>query len=275
MADTHSPPSKRPRHHHHPHHSKPKPPPTPEIPSTNPFTTSFHYFRTELDEHHDRRERLIKASRDVTALSKKIIFSLQRTRTFAQPLPAQILATITPYHTSITTTLTSIAPDLTPPNAHRYHRQISPGIQELIEALAFQHYLTTGLLLPYTTARTLVPEGIDVHTSDYVLGVFDFVGEVMRWGITMVALRGGGEGGDEMVGRVLCDLRELRAELEALGTSDGGGRFFGREWEKKVEVMRTCVQKVENAVCGVVVRGSEMPPGWVPDDGDGERLGRD
>lgn len=32
----------------------------------------FENFRSELDEHHDRRERIIKASRDITALSKKM-----------------------------------------------------------------------------------------------------------------------------------------------------------------------------------------------------------
>ena len=32
----------------------------------------FEQFRTELDEHHDRRERIIKASRDITAASKKM-----------------------------------------------------------------------------------------------------------------------------------------------------------------------------------------------------------
>lgn len=32
----------------------------------------FENFRDELDEHHDRRERVIKASRDITALSKKV-----------------------------------------------------------------------------------------------------------------------------------------------------------------------------------------------------------
>lgn len=32
----------------------------------------FENFRNELDEHHDRRERIIKASRDITALSKKM-----------------------------------------------------------------------------------------------------------------------------------------------------------------------------------------------------------
>lgn len=35
------------------------------------FHDMFEGFRDELDEHHDRRERIIKVSRDVTALSKK------------------------------------------------------------------------------------------------------------------------------------------------------------------------------------------------------------
>lgn len=36
------------------------------------FHDMFQGFRDELDEHHDRRERVIKASRDVTAQSKKM-----------------------------------------------------------------------------------------------------------------------------------------------------------------------------------------------------------
>lgn len=32
----------------------------------------FEGFRKELDEHHDRRERIVKASRDITASSKKM-----------------------------------------------------------------------------------------------------------------------------------------------------------------------------------------------------------
>lgn len=36
------------------------------------FTPVFESFRTELDEHHDRRERITKVSRDVTAQSKKM-----------------------------------------------------------------------------------------------------------------------------------------------------------------------------------------------------------
>jgi hypothetical protein len=38
----------------------------------SPFMPMFEIFRNELDEHHDRRERIIKASRDITATSKKM-----------------------------------------------------------------------------------------------------------------------------------------------------------------------------------------------------------
>lgn len=36
------------------------------------FHDMFEGFRDELDEHYERKERIIKASRDVTALSKKM-----------------------------------------------------------------------------------------------------------------------------------------------------------------------------------------------------------
>jgi hypothetical protein len=39
---------------------------------SSPFVPMFEGFRKELDEHHDRRERVVKASRDITAASKKM-----------------------------------------------------------------------------------------------------------------------------------------------------------------------------------------------------------
>lgn len=39
------------------------------------FHDMFEGFRDELDQHHDRRERIIKVSRDVTAQSKKMCVS--------------------------------------------------------------------------------------------------------------------------------------------------------------------------------------------------------
>ena len=39
---------------------------------SSPYGMMFEGFRKELDEHHDRRERVIKASKDITAYSKKM-----------------------------------------------------------------------------------------------------------------------------------------------------------------------------------------------------------
>src|ERR1700732_4410199 len=44
------------------------------------FNIIFKDIRNKLDAHYDRRERLVKVSRDVTALSKKMIFCLQRVK---------------------------------------------------------------------------------------------------------------------------------------------------------------------------------------------------
>jgi hypothetical protein len=40
--------------------------------SDSPYIPMFDNFGKELDEHHDRRERIVKASRDITASSKKM-----------------------------------------------------------------------------------------------------------------------------------------------------------------------------------------------------------
>ena len=44
--------------------------------STSPFMAMFIAFREDLDRHYDTRERIVKASRDVTATSKKVLVSI-------------------------------------------------------------------------------------------------------------------------------------------------------------------------------------------------------
>lgn len=48
------------------------PKPAPKQIERNALTPMFEHLRDELDEHHDRRDRIGKASRDITALSKKM-----------------------------------------------------------------------------------------------------------------------------------------------------------------------------------------------------------
>jgi hypothetical protein len=138
--------------------------------------------------------------------------------------------------------------------------------------------------------------------EDYVLGIYDMTGELMRFAITAMATSGelpssepgseaskdgnpaalkaakseGSEGsGDAMEvdaaaagtatsnRNILTDLRQLRSALESLNTSGTGP--FGKEADKKAEVMRQSVEKVERALYGLIVRGAERPKGWMPD----------
>lgn len=188
---------------------------------------------------------------------------MQRARKIAFPLPPKVADEASARLAEINALLQTISSDLQSVNAYRYAPQISAGLQELMEALCFQHYITTGELLSYADACRAVPGDIELSVSDYVLGVFDFVGEVMRFGITMIAV---GDRDSENAGaeRILLDLRELRLAFESLGTTGSSG-FMEKDIEKKMNVMKTCVEKVESAVYGVIIRGSEKPKGWVPD----------
>jgi len=191
----------------------------------------------------------------------------------------------------------SIAADVQGLNAYRYSSNITGGNQEFMEALSFQHYLETQTLVSYEESQsriaTMSGEGgaVLLTPEDYILGIFDMVGELMRYSITAMATNGKlpagkpkktgrakseADDGDKMdvdeqapvpsrdgePRNVLSDLRELRLQLEML--EPWGGKF-GADVRKKAEVMRECVDKVEKALYGLTVRGSERPKGWVPD----------
>lgn len=64
---------------------------------------------------------------------------------------------------------------------------------------------------------------------------------------------------------ILMDLRSLRAYFESINTGGAtASSWLGKEVEKKMEVMKSCVEKVENAVYGIIIRGRERPKGWLP-----------
>jgi hypothetical protein len=69
---------------------------------------------------------------------------------------------------------------------------------------------------------------------------------------------------------VLDDLRAIRLQLEMFD-APGGSKFAHELETKKMPVMRECVDKVEKALYGLTVRGSERPKGWMPDVGGDRR----
>lgn len=229
---------------------------------------TFEYFKSELDIHHDRRERVIKASRDITAFSKKIIFALQRTKDIGKPLTDKRgLADIAKLKQQVHEQFESIAGDLTDVNAYRYQRQISPGIQEWMEATLFEHYLVNQSVMTHAEASKTIPAGIMLTYEDYVLGLFDMTGELMKLAITYMATNGtlpGRNGGAS----VLTDMQIMRTHMELI---DAGHGPLGKEFEGKLKVTRQSVEKVESSVYSMTVRGKERPKGWKPDLDTGPR----
>ncbi|OHW96926.1 translin family protein [Colletotrichum incanum] len=213
------------------------------------FTPMFMNFRNELDQHHDRRERIIKASRDVTALSKKIVNKLGDLPNFANKEIATRMEEIKNH-------LTAIEADIQGINRYRYAHSLR-CLEELVEALSFSHYLRTQTLISLDETAAAVPANVSITENDYMYGLFDLFGEMMRFATVTTAQTGqlaGVEGRN-----ILMDIHELSSCFEILP------EIPTKDFRGKMEVMRQSVRKVEKLGYGLAIRGTERPKGWVPD----------
>ena len=184
-----------------------------------------------------------------------------------------------------------------------------------MEALSFQHYLETQNLIPYEVANTRLANlgnpdtPVTLSLEDYILGIFDMTGELMRFAITAMATSQALPGSNVSVTSeraksvppevsaktaaetmdvdppnsypeankttrrrdVMQDLRQLRAALEGLDIEKSSPLHYGVH--KKMDVMQQSVEKVEKALYGLIVRGRERPKGWMPELNDEGRRG--
>ena len=204
------------------------------------------------------------------------VSNVSRARKVGSPLPQSITKSNEPMRSTIQTLFKSIERDLEGINSHRYQRQISPGIQEYMEAELFQHYLETEKVMTYDAARRL-SGNVQLTHDDYALGLFDMTGELMRFAVTYLATNGALPGVEEAeqyeTGRssILTDMQLLRSHLENIDASSSYG--LAREFEQKLKTTRASVEKVEYGVYSMLVRGKERPKGWRPDAIEGPRDG--
>jgi hypothetical protein len=249
-------------------------------------------------------------------------------RSIGQPVPPFVHKSNAPYWETIKTQYQNIASDLQSLNAHRYAHNITGGNQEFIEALSFQHYLETQSLISYDEAKAKIAElskrekkegevegeekkeemeveeksdhVVPLTPEDYILGICDMTGELMRFSVTSMATNGKLPSGrpkavpsspatkdaDSMdvdshqppsstenaapPRTVLDDLRSIRLQLDMF-EAPHGPKWVSELETKKMPVLRECVDKVEKALYGLTVRGSERPKGWMPDMGGDRR----
>ncbi|KAJ7597611.1 Translin [Mycena floridula] len=214
------------------------------------FVHNFAEFREQLDDHNERRERLI---RDVTILAKRIIFLLHRVVIDGTDVDSSKSAVQQGREklAEIQVLFSKMRPELEGDNFWRYHRQVSPGLQEYIEALSFAHYLEHGTLITFSQVQaSLCDSNGVIHfpltISDYLLGLSDLTGELMRFAITGLSRRGGRSKALE----VCAFVRGCKGDFEQL---------VPHIWElsKKQSVTNQSLQKIEDACYAIVVRGSE------------------
>lgn len=221
------------------------------------YVDTFAELAKALDSTNEKRERLVRASRDATYKSKKLIFELhritpetrdgvvERAREDAEKVRELIAG--------------RIASELDDELFRKFHKSFSPGMQEYIEAVLFLGYCEKDALV----AREAIEESLRsacrangvafamrVPAEDYLLGVADLTGELMRLAIGCAA-----NGDLETALRVRKFLQQLFPRFEA--TRIGSGPV-SRDWYGKVGVFRQSLEKVEKACFELKMRRAEF-----------------
>ncbi|KAJ3533734.1 hypothetical protein NMY22_g7214 [Coprinellus aureogranulatus] len=228
---------------------------------------AFQGFRDDIDAYNDRRERLIKASRDITNLSKKTIFLLHRLvlESDASLDDGQLFARAARkgYEKlrDVQDMYASLKCELEGDLFWRYERQVSPGLQEYIEALSFAYYLEHGCLVPFSEVQKSISDDegnpyFPLTVSDYLLGLSDLTGELMRFAISGLSRKGGRKKATE----VCAFVRSCKADFEMFTEHN-------RDLRKKQYVTASSLEKIEDTVYAIAVRSSEydLPPEMLDD----------
>ncbi|XP_060098875.1 translin-associated protein X isoform X3 [Heteronotia binoei] len=246
------------------------------INSSSTVFMSFKAFQLELDTRHDKYERLVKLSRDITIESKRTIFLLHRIT--SAPSGEEILMESEAKLDIVRQKIKQVAQELMGEDMYQFHRAISPGLQEYVEAVSFQYFIKTRTLVSIEEINkqlifvaedkkeeTKVPASdclsthshiwsLKVTPVDYLLGVADLTGELMRMCINSV-----GNGDIDTPFELSQFLRQIYDGFSYIGNT---GPY---EVSKKLYTLKQSLAKVENACYTLKVRGSEIPKHMLAD----------
>lgn len=216
----------------------------------------FSKYAEYLNLLNDKRERVVKASRDITFNSKKVIFQVHRisknNKDEVLGKAEKDLAAVRDQHVS------RLVNELQGTDFWKLRRAYSPGIQEYVEAATLCKFCTTGDLLNLDEINAaLLPlsdpslEPLQINILDYILGLADLTGELMRLAIGRVS-----DGELEYAEKICRFVREIYRELTLVAPKMDDSS----DMRSKMDTMLQSVMKIENACFSVHVRGSEYIP---------------
>ncbi|KAJ6324622.1 hypothetical protein OIU76_011837 [Salix suchowensis] len=205
--------------------------------SSSSFKEAFGNYADYLNNLNEKRERVVKASRDITMNSKKVIFQVHRISKYNR---AEVLDKAEKDLAAVT---------------KQYMLKL---VQEYVEAATFCKFCRTGTLLHLDEINaTLLPlsepsvEPLQINVLDYLLGLADLTGELMRLAIGRIS-----DGELEYAKKICQFVRDIYRELTLIVPYIDDGS----DMKIKMDTMLQSVVKIENACFSVHVRGSEYEP---------------
>ena len=118
------------------------------IDTSDPVQNMFGQISKVLDARHDKRERIVKLSRDITIESKRIIFCLHRIKSDEDKMA--VLEEAEGRFMEMKGKLWyALAKELKGEDHYQFIKAYSAGLQEWVEALSFYHYLSYDNLIKF------------------------------------------------------------------------------------------------------------------------------
>lgn len=274
------------------------------VDENNPIIQCFREYATILDAKHDKYERIVKISRDITIESKRIIFLLHtidprknNVRKVCEEAKERLEAIFRNH-------FINIAKELKDQDPYQYSRAYTNGMQEFIEAYTFyeyscgqdiSHWESIQKKLTYEKTPTEVPtdakstkendnmepsseSGLEkptittalhkgdeavimacfLHPQDFVLGLGDLSGEIMRTCVNSL-----GAGNSESCFQHCRFMQELYKGFLSVTS------IRSRDFSHKMITLRQSLLKSENVCYNVTVRGGEAAKWGTTDDAAG------
>ncbi|KAG0460897.1 hypothetical protein HPP92_021194 [Vanilla planifolia] len=177
-----------------------------------------------LNEFNDKREKVIKASRDVTINSKKVIFQVHRVR---KDNSEEVLSKAEKDLASVTSQyMSKLVEELQGTDFWKLRHAYTFAVQEYVEAATFCRFCREGTILDLKEINTTLHSLGDSHRKPLQISTIDY-----------------------LLGNIYRELTLLAPIMDD-----------SSEMKKKLEVMLQSVTKIENACFNVHVRGSEFIP---------------
>lgn len=137
------------------------------------------------------------------------------------------------------------------------------GLQEYIEAVSFHHFLMKEEIISHSEVQQrltfkgaafeeksdIVPLSLIVPQKEYILGLGDLTGEMMRFCIKSISA------GDFSMCYKICDvLKRINVGFLSLGY------ISAKDVQHKVFTFKSSLAKVEEACYSLQLRKTELPP---------------